>query len=304
MPSLLSVVIATYRRPDILGAAIDSVVASRPVPLELLIIDGDPEGSAKPVVDGLPDDLAVPVTWLAAPTGLTRQRNAGLDAARGDVVVFIDDDARLEPDALAVLAQAYDDPEVVGATGRVLEPASNRVGGKTSSVRDWLPGGGQEGGFTRYGYPRRLVREDVDQDVSFMAGCFMSTRTEAGRRLRFDEALPGYGLAEDEDFGCRLARVGRVRYVAAAVVHHDNRGAGTRDSRAFSRQVVVNRHYLFRKNFEATPRARAGFAGLIAVLVAHRLANRDLRGVRGLVDGLSAVRSGDGTMTTTTTTTS
>lgn len=293
MPSLLSVVIATYRRPDILGAAVDSVLASQPAPLELLIVDGDPEGSAKAVVDGLPVALAVPVTWMAAPTGLTRQRNAGLDAARGDVVVFIDDDARLEPDALAVLARAYDDPAVVGATGRVLEPASNRVGGKTSSVRDWLPGGGKEGGFTRYGYPRRLVREDVDRDVSFMAGCFMSTRTDVGRRLRFDEALPGYGLAEDEDFGCRLARAGRVRYVAGAVVHHDNRGAGTRDSRAFSRQVVVNRHYLFRKNFEATLRARAGFAGLVAILVGHRLLNRDVPGVRGIVDGLVAVRSAE-----------
>ena len=285
----ISVAIATYGRPTLLGRAMRSVIDSGTKPMELLVVDGDPAGSSKAVANDLAVEAPFPIRWIGCQPGLTRQRNVALDAATGEIVVFIDDDARLEPDAIERLAAAYEAPGVVGATGRVVEPASNRVAGKTSRVRDWLPGGGQEGGFTRYGYPRRLVREDVSRDVEFMAGCFMSARTAVARQVRFDERLPGYGLAEDEDFGCRLARNGRVRYVADAVVRHDNLGAGSRDGRRFSKDVVVNRHHLFRKNFDPTLRARAEFWMLVVLLVLHRLVNRDVPGVRGVVDGVVAV---------------
>jgi hypothetical protein len=174
---------------------------------------------------------------------------------------------------------------VVGATGCVREPSSNRVGGKESRVRRLLPGGGAEGTFTRFGYPHRLVHVDQPRDVQFMQGCFMTARLEDARRTGFDEALTGYGLAEDEDFSCRLARLGRIRYLPEAVVEHANRGFAKRDTRAFGRQVVANRAYLFRKNFRQTPLARAQFALLLLVLIGHRVANGDGQGARGLLEG-------------------
>jgi glycosyltransferase involved in cell wall biosynthesis len=198
----------------------------------------------------------------------------------------------VRPDALARLAAAYRDPAVVGATGRIVEPGGNAVGGKASPVRRWLPGGGTEGGFTRYGYPHRLVDLDTERDVSFMQGAFLSARLDAARRVRFDERLPGYGLAEDEDFSCRLSRVGRLRYLPELVVDHGNAGFAGRDRRAFGRTVVVHRAYLFRKNFRPTASARLQFRAFVGLLVLHRLANRDLAGARGLLDGVAAVRRG------------
>jgi len=55
--------------------------------------------------------------------------------------------------------------------------------------------------------------------------------------------------------------------------------------RGFNRDVVVNRAYLFEKNFRTTPLAWAQFAGLVCVLVAHRVLNREWEGVRGLLEG-------------------
>jgi glycosyltransferase involved in cell wall biosynthesis len=286
-----SVVVPTLGRPDEVDGALARLAGCCPRPLEVLVVDGDPAASASPVVDDWAG-RGLAVRHLPSPPGLTRQRNVALDACCGDVVVMVDDDARVPPDALARLAAAYRDPGVVGATGRIVEPGGNAVGGKASPLRRWLPGGGAEGGFTRYGYPRRLVDLDAERDVSFMQGAFLSARREAAQRVRFDERLPGYALAEDEDFSCRLARLGRLRYLPDLVVDHGNEGFTTRDRRAFGRTVVVHRAYLFRKNFRQTTRARLQFRAFFGLLVLHRLANRDWAGARGLLDGIAAARRG------------
>lgn len=283
----LSVVVATLRRPARLEQALRSLQASTLAPHEVVVVDGDDARSAAPVVDRLAGQCAFPVLHLPAPRGGTVQRNLGTAAATGDVVVYLDDDARVTPDALALLARAFHDEGVVGAAGRVVEPASNAVGGKTSRVRGLLAGGGRDGTFTRFGYPRRLRREDLDHDVEFMQGCFMAARTGLARSVGFDENLAEYSLAEDEDFSYRLSRHGRLRYLADAVVHHDNAGFGSRDRRAFGRLVVRNRTYLFRKNFAQTPLSRLQFRLLLVLLVVHRLANRDVEGARGIVEAVA-----------------
>jgi glycosyltransferase involved in cell wall biosynthesis len=75
-------------------------------------------------------------------------------------------------------------------------------------------------------------------------------------------------------------------------VFHDNTGFGDRDRRVFNRTVVTHRAYLFRKNFPQTRLARAQFRMLISALVVHRLVNGDLAGMRGLYDGMQALRRG------------
>ena len=276
-----SVIIPTFDRPERLRATLASVVALDPPAREIIIVDGDPSGSAREVVKF----HAGRVTHVASHPGLTRQRNAGMRVARESLILFLDDDVAVKTDLLARLGRAFADDAVVGATGLVIEPSGGRRIGKTSRLRKVLFGGGNEGGFTRFGYPRRVVDPGVEQDVSFMPGCFMSIRRTVALRVEFDEELPGYGLAEDEDFALRLSRLGRIRYLPDAVVHHKNLGFLTKDSRAFDRQVVLNRTYLFRKNFHPTALARAQFGLFVLLLVAHRLINREWRGAQGLLEG-------------------
>jgi GT2 family glycosyltransferase len=275
----ISVVIATKGRPDDLRATLASLARLDPAPEELLVVDGDPDRSAEPVAGEAPA-----ATYLHTPPGLTLQRNRGVRAAGGDVVVFLDDDVDVDTDLLARLGAAYADPAVVGATGRVIEGDPRRFGNKRSRVRRLLFRG-PDGTFTRFGYPLRLQDVDSERDVQLMQGCLMSARRASAEAVGFDEQLAGYGLAEDEDFSCRLSRTGRVRYMPDAVVRHKNTGMTSSAVRRFNRDVVVNRAYLFRKNFARTPTARAGFCALVALLIAHRVVNREWDGVRGLLDG-------------------
>ncbi|NEK84287.1 glycosyltransferase family 2 protein [Blastococcus saxobsidens] len=279
----LTVVIATLGRPEPLTRALDALAASTLAPLEVLVVDGDENRGARSVVAAHRGRL-VSLRHVPAPRGLTRQRNVGLDEARGDVVLFLDDDVRVRPDTLERLLTAYREHDVVGATGCVVEPASNRIGGKGSRVRILLRGRGRDGTFTRAGFPRRLVDESVTTDIEFMQGAFMSARTSVARQVRFDERITGYGLAEDEDFSCRLSRRGRIRYLGDVPVEHDNAGFHAKDRRAFGHQVVRNRSYLFEKNFPQSRSARARFALMLVVLVIHRLLNRDVAGARGLAE--------------------
>jgi GT2 family glycosyltransferase len=276
-----SVVIPTRGRPDSLRGTLESLARCDPEPEEVLVVDGDPARSAEGVVgEALPR-----ARYLATEPGLTRQRNAALAGCTGDVVLFIDDDVALDSALFAHLAEAYRDPSVVGATGRVIEPASRRFGHKHAPIRRLLLGSGPQGSFTRFGYPRYVLDVDREHDVEVMQGCFMSARRETALAVGFDEGLEGYGLAEDEDFSYRLSRRGRIRYAPRAVLEHKKTGFSTHDPRALGRVAVRNRAYLFRKNFRRTPLARVQFVFLLVLLLGQRLVNREWAGARGVLEG-------------------
>jgi GT2 family glycosyltransferase len=276
----ISVVIPTRRRPEPLRETLESIKQSDPPPHEVVVVDGDEERSAEAVVrEVLPD-----ARYLASPPGLTRQRNLALREVTGNAVLFLDDDVTIDASLLQHVEAAYEDGGVVGVTGVVQEPDPRRFGAKQAGIRGLLFRG-EEGTFTRFGYPRYLLDLGTPRDVEVMQGCFMSARTDAARAVGFDESLPSYGLAEDEDFSVRLSRLGRIRFVPEAKLVHRKTGFLTHDSRALGRSVVVNRAYLFRKNFPQTLLARVQFGVLVLVLVTHRLLNREWKGALGLLEG-------------------
>jgi GT2 family glycosyltransferase len=284
-----SVVIPTLGRPDRLMTVLESIAACDPAPLEAIVVDGDPERSGAEVVHARSVPLAL--RCVSSDAGSSRQRNVGMDAATGDVICFFDDDITVEPSIFAVLREVFFSGDVVGATGRVVEAETRAFVGKHSPVRAYIPGGGAEGSFTRYGYPNRLVHLDRRQRIRFMHGSCMTVRADVARDVRFDERLTGYALAEDEDFSYRVSSRGPIVYDPAIVVHHAKAGFGARDLRAFNRKVVVNRAYLFRKNFPQTVSARLQFSGLVAMLVLHRLVNREWTGAVGLLEGWARARA-------------
>ncbi len=90
---LLSIVIPTNGRQRLLASAIESALAQdlpADVALEILIVDNTPEGSARRTVAGYDDDR---LRWIHAPKpGVAEARNAGVLAARGTYIAFLDDD--------------------------------------------------------------------------------------------------------------------------------------------------------------------------------------------------------------------
>lgn len=287
MTASFTVIVPSLRRPEVLRTTLESILSCDPLPLEIIVVDGDEEhASSRPVVESFDHSL---LRYVNTAPGLPYQRNQAIDLALGNVIVFFDDDVKVEPRTFEALAASFEDPSVLGVTGRVIEREHRKVFGKHSPLRKLVPGSGTEGSFTRYGYPRRLVDRDTKRDIHFMHGSCMAVRTEVARSVRFDEKLRGYALGEDEDFSFRVSRHGRIVYDPNVIVHHAKVGATGSDARRFGRQVVVNRHYLFHKNFPTGIFARLQFGLLIAMLILHRLLNREWSGALGLLDGVAAI---------------
>jgi GT2 family glycosyltransferase len=290
-----SLIIVTMNRAEPLREALESSARLLPANSEVIVVDGDLDRSAYKVVCELRSRFAdVDIDYIPSPPGMTLQRNAGIDAAGGEVVVFIDDDCKVEPGLFDALASAYEDPTVVGATGRVGAKSRDRLGPSAHSRLRWLlVGGGRQGTMSSFGFRRPIVDVEEPRDVEFMPGTFMSARREVAARVRFDERLSGYCIGEDDDFAYRLSRHGRICYRPAASVFHQELGVRTMDPRQMNRLQVINRAYLFRKNFAQTLRARAGFSALLLLLCTHRILNREWSSLRGLLEGIKHVRRAD-----------
>jgi succinoglycan biosynthesis protein ExoM len=99
-----SIVIPTYRRPDMLAKTLASCLAQQGVEdrFEIVVVDNDAAGSAKPAVAAAASTGHAPIRYVAeARAGISHARNAGVAAAAGRYIAFIDDDEEAEPGWLA-----------------------------------------------------------------------------------------------------------------------------------------------------------------------------------------------------------
>jgi glycosyltransferase involved in cell wall biosynthesis len=102
----ISVLIPTYLRPQMLRRAIESCLAQQGLeaPFEIVVVDNDPLGSARPLVEEMAAGTAVPIRYVAERRpGISRARNTAVANADGQFVVWLDDDEEAAPGWLAAL---------------------------------------------------------------------------------------------------------------------------------------------------------------------------------------------------------
>jgi GT2 family glycosyltransferase len=162
--------------------------------------------------------------------GLSGARNSGLRAATGDVVVFLDDDARAAPEWLASIASAFSDAGVVGV-------GTNVVPRWETGAPPWFP---EEFswviGCSYRGLPREISR------VRNPLGAAMAFRRDALERVGgFTRGIGRIGTlplgCEETEASIRVRRQvgGNVLYLPDATVEHFIPVARTRWSYFVSR---------------------------------------------------------------------
>ena len=109
----VSVVVCAYatERWPLLERAVRSLQEqTRPADEVVVVVDHNAE-LLRRAHDALP---SVRVVSNADERGLSGARNTGVAHSRGEIVAFLDDDARAEPEWLARMVRHYDDPAVIG----------------------------------------------------------------------------------------------------------------------------------------------------------------------------------------------
>lgn len=112
----VSVIMPTHNRRDLLERALQSVLAQTFTGLEVVVID---DGSTDATAEYLAsiDDPRVRVLRQPVPAGACAARNAGIRAATGRFLVFLDDDDEFLPNRVALMVAAYEPQFAYVATG-------------------------------------------------------------------------------------------------------------------------------------------------------------------------------------------
>lgn len=208
---LVSIIVPTHNQPQVLQRCIDSIFANTAYPsFEVIVVDHlNDEENACAFLSGLAsiDPNRIRVTRIEAPFNYAQLNNAGAQVARGEFLLFLNDDtAALHPDWLDALVDETCDPDVAVVGARLVFPdgrlqhAGIALG--MSGVADFpfqghaldAPG---PGGCLSY------VRQ-----VSAVSGaCMLVRRSDFEQVSGMDEAL-AVGFA-DVDLCLRLASLGR-----------------------------------------------------------------------------------------------
>jgi glycosyltransferase involved in cell wall biosynthesis len=196
-----SLIVPTLGRTVELAVLLASIVNQDRVDLEIIVVDQNDDERLVPLVEALPCDMAVLHLRLKEKS-LSMARNAGLDAASGEIVAFPDDDCWYPPDLLNRVDSWFKTNRqyAVLAVGAVDDE------GRSSGNR-WLQDACDIS-------PLNAMR------TTFASSLFISA-VQPSRRVRFDPKLPA---GEETDFILRLLASGfRGRFDRKLHIHHPRR---------------------------------------------------------------------------------
>lgn len=207
---ICSIIIATVNRADALEQtlrALNGVSIPPGMETELLVVDNASTDATAQVVRNA-RIKNIPVKYLFEPRkGKSNALNAALARARGELLVFTDDDVRPESLWLESITRPLMDRACDAAVGRItLAPELHRA---WMTPQYW-------GGISICDNPTDVPLQLVGANMCLHRGVFQ-------RVPSFDPRLgPGaLGLAEDTLFGWQLVEAGfRIHYIPQAAVLH------------------------------------------------------------------------------------
>jgi glycosyltransferase involved in cell wall biosynthesis len=257
-----SIVIPTRRRPGYLDVTLASVTPqARAAGAEVIVVNdgGDTD------TDLVSQRHGARVLALTPPGGANAGRNAGIGAARSDLIVLIDDDIYAPGDWLAAILAGAEAAPHAGVFGGPIRARLEGTGLR-SCGREPVP-------------ITTLDHGDTDREGVLVWSANMAIRRRAlDLAGLFDPAISGRG--EEEDWERRyIARGGIVRYLAAAGLEHRRAGP---DSTLSSLARAAYGHGRGARRYDVRKGAQPSLAGELRTLVGcawHTVRRRCANGI-------------------------
>jgi len=229
---LLTVLIPTHNRPALLREAVRSALVDIPDDAEILVIDDASEHPAEHILaDIAAEDSRLRILINRGPRGAAGARNFGVSEAKGQIVLFLDDDDELIP----------------GYSAHVLEITSTTEAGYGFSAILRCDGSGREERVgRRYKSGQIPVSAALRHKIAGLGNGFWIWRSLFLEIGGFD---PVQTIDEDSDLCCHLIRRGHLPWYADRIgvrvkVGHTAPGAVGAQLTQSSRSNVVLDCYL------------------------------------------------------------
>ena len=208
----ISIIIPTYGREQPLIDSINDALAQNYPDFEILVIDQTQkhEPATEKYLKELANNQKISwyrVNWASLPGA----RNYAVRRAKGEILIFIDDDVKLEPNYLQNHAKNYQEHSEIGAVaGRVFDRMKladyANANDDTPYTIEYLPPEAMDAGIAWYYID--LVHTTKPQQVISARGCNMSFRRDVFTKYNiwFDERFRGSAVREESDFCLRLRK--------------------------------------------------------------------------------------------------
>ncbi|WGK63814.1 glycosyltransferase family 2 protein [Croceiramulus getboli] len=299
-PRSFSLIVCTYRRPQVILNLLDSVAIQSRSPHEIIIVDGSEEDSTeKALKDKNYDDLRY-FRVDAAHLGLTRQRNFGIRqvASEVDIVCFLDDDVVLQEGYFEQLITTYDKhPEALGVGGYITNDVVWTKSRSEKGIDDYCYDGYCRKDGSRFMLRKRLgLAPDRPpahfpefghgRSVAFLPpsgkiypaeqimGGVSSFPKKVLDQHQFSTYFEGYGLYEDAEFTLRLSKIGKLYVNTAATLKHFHDSSGRPNQYRYGKMVIRNGWYVWRVKYpNPSLKARLKWHATAGLLTAIRYLN-------------------------------
>ncbi len=287
----LSAVLPTKNRARLLAETVHALVTQTVVPDEIIVVDQSATDEGRRLVRELVAAMrqrpALVYLWDRAITGAAAARNAGLDLARGEIVIFIDDDVVPAADVIERLLQHYARSPELSAIAPVITnyPAPTRV--QQLACAAFCRGPFRDERQPVYWRWREHAGALVP--VRMFTGAMMSFRRAALDGLRFDARYRAASVGEDIDLCWSLgARGGRLAIATDAHIVHNK---APRPAVQPEAAQITSWAFLYDKHVRKTAGARLAFAWYVAgVLLAAAVAAARERTWAPLASAIAGVR--------------
>ena len=221
MKKLLSIILATRNRADSLAQALESLIRQNTGGIfdyEIILIDNNSTDATKDIVAGLSPKFSFPLKYIFEPTkGKVFALNKGIQSARGEILVFTDDDIHADPQWLAKIYQCFETSNADGVGGRVLPVYPPHT-------PKWIKDNIKilSGPIVNYDYGEET--KELKKPMYEFLGANMAIKKKAMEDIGLFRTNLGPGLGtmgEDTEFISRLVAAGKkLIYCGSAVVWH------------------------------------------------------------------------------------
>lgn len=293
-----SFLITTKNRRDELIACVKTIADQSILPDELVVVDGGELSVETDLLSAL--GPTVGLVYKQTTPGRTNQLNVGIRMARGDPVVFIDDDVLLEPDFHAELLQAFKTggPKVGGVQASIVDDALHVWPARLFKTIFLLSRHTKDSAAKMLpsGYYTSPARATQLREAQALRLCGVAFRRKVLQEFTFDESLQGYALKEDVDFSFRVSHEYRLLISPSARFRHLKTPTARMSVRKKYRMHVVNNYILFRKNLGGSSWRWVAFywamVGRVLYSAAKSAVSRNPGFVLGTLEGLKDVATG------------